>query len=326
MRPQPRRTVSGAGGDAARAWRLASHPVAVPAGPGGGARLRPGGRRSLPAPRAWPPTAGPGRRPPRRLRRRRAPHTRARPGGRSRGSGTARPARRGGGRRRPSSASTSPRLRRPGVSITIPPEGSTIRSRVTVVWRPLASPARTSAVCWTSSPARRLTRVDLPAPDSPSSTAVRCPTSSSWMASTPSPVTEDSTWTSASPARSRTSPTTASTSTPSAEARSALVSTMVGVAPDSQANTRERSMRPGFTGRSRPATIRTWSTSAARTCSVTRSAGSRRDSWDQRGSTAATVAAPSWSPGSMATQSPDTGSTSASWGVMAWIGPSAVPT
>ena len=45
-------------------------------------------------------------------------------------------------------------------------------SRQVVVWRPLASLSRTSAVAWISSPQRSLMRVDLPTPEEPMNTIV----------------------------------------------------------------------------------------------------------------------------------------------------------
>ena len=60
----------------------------------------------------------------------------------------------------------------PGVSIRNAPPGSVSSSRVTVVWRPRRSDARTSLVFWRSSPSSALTSVDLPVPDAPSRTAV----------------------------------------------------------------------------------------------------------------------------------------------------------
>ena len=66
--------------------------------------------------------------------------------------------------------SQRPATRMPGVSIRRAPAGRVSSSRVTVVWRPRRSEARTSPVFWRSSPSRVLTSVDLPEPEAPSST------------------------------------------------------------------------------------------------------------------------------------------------------------
>ena len=58
------------------------------------------------------------------------------------------------------------------MSIRNAPLGSVSSSRVTVVWRPRPSEARTSPVFWRSSPSSALTSVDLPVPEAPSRTAV----------------------------------------------------------------------------------------------------------------------------------------------------------
>ena len=60
----------------------------------------------------------------------------------------------------------------PGESITSPPPGSTSSWRSVVVCRPSSSSSRVSFVAMTSSPSQRLTSVDLPTPEEPSSTAV----------------------------------------------------------------------------------------------------------------------------------------------------------
>ena len=74
--------------------------------------------------------------------------SRARPRGGSRRSGSPRRARRcrRRSRRRPPPSPRGPARARPGVSISAPPPGSGTRWRAVVVWRPLASPARTSPV------------------------------------------------------------------------------------------------------------------------------------------------------------------------------------
>ena len=61
----------------------------------------------------------------------------------------------------------------PGVSIRQAPVGSGISARWVVVWRPRASDSRTSPVFIRSMPSSVLVRVDLPAPELPTSTAVR---------------------------------------------------------------------------------------------------------------------------------------------------------
>ena len=217
----------------------------------------------------------------------------------------------------------------PGVSTSNPPPGRRTSSRLTVVWRPLASPERTSPVSRTSSPTRALTSVDLPAPDSPSRATVRPRPNIASTSSRPSrrsgpPMPTIRTGTAGATAR-----TTAATSsaTPSATP-SALVSTTATSAPLSQATTRKRSRRPGGRGLSRPCTISTRSTLATSTCSTTASEGSRRDTVLARSNTRPIVG-PSSGSSTTATQSPVAGAT-ASWA--RWesertrIGPSAVTT
>src|SRR5690606_37509613 len=63
--------------------------------------------------------------------------------------------------------------RMPGVSIRQAPDGSAINARWVVVWRPRSSPSRTAPVFILSMPSRVLVSVDLPAPEEPTSTAVR---------------------------------------------------------------------------------------------------------------------------------------------------------
>ena len=110
-----------------------------------------------------------------RGRRRRAPRSRARRGARSRESGSA-----------PTATSTSAKLgeqrafvgvgrsvRRPGVSMMQAPPGSRCSERAVVVCMPRLSCTRTAPVSWTAAPSSVLVRVDLPAPDEPSTTSVR---------------------------------------------------------------------------------------------------------------------------------------------------------
>ncbi len=61
----------------------------------------------------------------------------------------------------------------PGVSIRHAPDGSGINARCVVVWRPRESFSRTALVFIFCVPSKVLVNVDLPAPDEPTSTAVR---------------------------------------------------------------------------------------------------------------------------------------------------------
>ena len=72
----------------------------------------------------------------------------------------------------PSAASQRPSAFTPGVSMRMAPPGSTTSSPAVVVWRPRPSASRIDWVRWTSAPARRLSKVDLPAPEAPSTTKV----------------------------------------------------------------------------------------------------------------------------------------------------------
>ena len=67
-------------------------------------------------------------------------------------------------RRNPSSATHSVTARRPGVSTSTPPSGSSTSSRAVVVCRPRWSLARTSPVACTSAPTSPFTSVDFPTP------------------------------------------------------------------------------------------------------------------------------------------------------------------
>ena len=88
---------------------------------------------------------------------------------------------------------------------------------------------------------------------------------------------------------------------------SALVRTMTGRAPLSQATTSSRSTRLGRTGRSRPVVMRTRSTSAASVCASVVWPAPWRSSCDHRGSTSATRRGVDGSRSS-STQSPTVGS------------------
>ncbi len=159
-------------------------------------------------------------------------------------------------RSRPSSTSCRPIERRPGVSMTIPPPGRGSSSRWTVVCRPRPSDSRTAPVAIASPPAMALTRVDLPAPDRPSSTAV-----SPWpgsSASRPAPEGAQTRWTAAPGAA-------AAIASRSTSARSALVMTTDGRAPLSQARASSRSIRPRSGSGTAGSTTWTTSTLAAST-------------------------------------------------------------
>ena len=80
----------------------------------------------------------------------------------------------------------------PGPSISSAPLGSPNSSRATVVWRPRPSPARTAWVAWRSRPSSALASVDLPAPETPSRTAVSPGASSRPSASRPLAASADS--------------------------------------------------------------------------------------------------------------------------------------
>ena len=204
-----------------------------------------------------------------------------------------------------SSASVRPRARTPGVSITIPaPSGSSTSRRATVVCRPRRSEARTWAVTATSAPARALTRLDLPDPLAPTRASVRPGPSRDRSSSMPWPLRTLDVSTATPP----TTALTVSAAAAASAARSDFVSRTTIEAPLSRAITSIRSNRPGGRGRSRPATIPAMSKLAASTCSVSRSAGSRRASTVRRGSTLLIRGMPS--PAASSTQSPVTGAIS----------------
>jgi len=69
---------------------------------------------------------------------------------------------------RPADASPIPTSRMPGLSMRKAPEGSSKSSRRTVTWHPFPVLALTSPMRAESAPSRRLSRVDLPAPEEPS--------------------------------------------------------------------------------------------------------------------------------------------------------------
>ena len=203
----------------------------------------------------------------------------------------------------PSSASHSASPRMPGVSMMTPPPGTITISRATVVWRPLSSRLRTSAVACPSLPTSRLTRVDFPTPDPPSSAAVTPGPMCACTASRPTPVIALSTITSTPCATSCASLCWYSMSA----AMSALLSTTTGVAPDSQASTSSRSRRRTLM----PLPESDWTTKtmlalAMSTCSSVCSPGSLRTNALVRGRIASMIAW-SWPSGmASATQSPTT--------------------
>ncbi len=128
--------------------------------------------------------------------------------------------------------------RNPGVSMSTPPPGSGTSSRLTVVCRPLPCCwALTAPVRSTSAPSSALPRVDLPAPETPSSTTV--PVSAARSASIPAPLVAATGTTSTPGARASAS----SRSTSGSGLRSALVRAITGRAPLSQARATSRSSR-----------------------------------------------------------------------------------
>ena len=190
----------------------------------------------------------------------------------------------GNARSRPASALQRPMPRMPGVSMSTPPPGTCTSSRATVVWRPFMSPSRTAAVSCTSDPISRFASVDLPTPLGPIIAAVTPAGMSARTSSTPSIVTALSMMM-GTPADTGVA-TSSCAATSSGDTRSALVSTITGSAPLSNASTSSRSRRDGFTPR--PAiewTTNTTSTFAMTTCSPPASAGSRRENVPRRGST-----------------------------------------
>ena len=111
-----------------------------------------------------------------------------------------------------------------GVSIRSAPVGSGINSRTTVVWRPRPSPARTGWVAWRSCPSSTFTSVDLPAPETPSSTEVSPGSSSPIRAGRPELSGTLTAWASRRPTWRATRAARRSAS----GSRSALVSTSTG--------------------------------------------------------------------------------------------------
>jgi len=125
-----------------------------------------------------------------------------------------------------SPASVSWISRRPGVSITRAPPGSENIWRWVVVCRPRSSETRTAAVRWASRSSKRLTSVDLPAPDEPTSASVRPARSSAIRGAGSSPDSRQAD-TTVTPVASDES---TGGSAPAAAARSALLSRTSGVA------------------------------------------------------------------------------------------------
>ena len=182
--------------------------------------------------------------------------------------------------------------------MSTPPPGSTSRSRDVVVCRPLPSTRRTAWTLCTSEPINALANVDFPAPETPSSTMLRCGRAISASASTPRPVTALVTKTSQPGAAAD----TASTDVSMSRARSAWDSTTTGVAPLLHPSARSRSSRPRSTSPASATTTATMSIFAASTCATDRPDDSARLNAARRGSTAATRG--SWPLVSTATQSP----------------------
>ena len=204
-----------------------------------------------------------------------------------------------------SSSAQSCSSRIPGVSISRAPAGSGTSSRCVVVCRPRPF-ALISRVTSSSRPASRLTSVDLPTPDEPSSAIVRPGSRYGSSPSRPSPV-------SALSAISGTPSATDSTSASSnagSSATSTLFATTTGVEPLSQAEVRYRSSRRAFRSPPNAVTRNTVSTFAATTCTTVCRPASLRVNAERRGSTASITALRSPSSGLTATQSPTAGSSS----------------
>ena len=133
-----------------------------------------------------------------------------------------------------------------------------------VVWRP--SPVRpTSPVSWASLPSSTLVKVDLPAPDAPSSTTVRSVVRAR-SRSRPSPVTVLLVTTST---PSSTSPNSSTRASPLSDV-STLDSTRTGTAPESRARTSMSRRRLLPTRVSRAQVTSTTSTLAAMCCGSSR--------------------------------------------------------
>ncbi len=205
----------------------------------------------------------------------------------------------------PSWASIMTTARMPGVSSRTPPPGSGTSSRVTVVWRPLPSPTRTSRVACRCSPSRALMSVDLPTPDGPIRATVFPSPAYARTTSMPIPAVALVTRTSTPSATSRTS--AAHDSASAASARSALVRTTTGTAPLSHASASSRSMRRRFGSGSTGWTTNTVSTLAAITCGVEVSSEAPRVKAEARGRMASMTAASWVGAGSSTTQSPQAG-------------------
>ena len=134
-----------------------------------------------------------------------------------------------------SSSPVSLSSRIPGVSIRHAPWGRVIRVRWVVVWRPRESRSRTAPVRILLRPIRVLVRVDLPAPEEPTSTTVRPLPSQGARAATLSGSLALTLTTGTPPAsmslrRAR--------SAPASSQRSSLVSTSTGSAPLARTSTR----------------------------------------------------------------------------------------
>jgi hypothetical protein len=155
-----------------------------------------------------------------------------------------------------------------------------------------------------SDPERALTRVDLPTPDGPMSTAVDPSGSSHRTSCAPWPSVTDTGMTGTAGMAAATWAATDSGSS----ARSALVRTTTGRAPLSQATATARSIRRRFGPRSKLSTITSRSTFAAMVCCCSAAPGRRRRIAVQRGMMSRTV------PGSVVpsttTQSPTAGARS----------------
>ena len=187
----------------------------------------------------------------------------------------------------PSSASHSPKPRTPGMSMMWPPPGRSMIWRETVVCRPLPS-LRTSVVFCTWLPTSMFTKLDLPTPLRPMSTAVLSPSAMACARRcTDSGLRSDTARSSSLPTKPSMRRRTSSTS--SAEAiRSALVSTTITWAPVSCANTSSRSSRRMFTSSMGCATT-TKSKLAASVWGRARSVGSLRTKQVRRASVSSMI-------------------------------------
>src|SRR5467141_2267433 len=203
----------------------------------------------------------------------------------------------------PSSASHSCISRKPGVSISSAPPGSTNSSLAVVVCRPRLSLSRTGCTSWTVCPRSRFAIVDLPTPEEPSSTSVSPGLRNSSNSPKPCPVLALTTYT-AVPAATR----CISAAFPRASSQaSALFNTMTGLAPDSQHCARYRSTRRGLKSPSNADKSNAVSTFAAITCSSTFLPGDLRTNLLRRAKTSWITAVVSIPWTSAATQSPPAG-------------------